>query len=62
MQKASFSDSFESLGSIISRLKEVLEYKKLDQNDFIRDAAIQRFEFTIELFWKVLKKSYSMKK
>lgn len=32
-------------------------HKALQQpkDEFVRDAAIQRFEFTFELFWKVLK-------
>ena len=35
------------------RMREVLD--KLDQDPIYQDALIQRFEFTIELFWKCLK-------
>lgn len=37
----------------LTRLKEVLKEKK---TVIIRDSTIQRFEFSFELFWKVLKK------
>lgn len=53
-------DSFYALEKAIKRLQEATEHK--EQNDFIRDAAIQRFEFTIELFWKCLKKILSYEK
>ncbi len=36
----------------VKRLKEVLEQPK---NEFIRDSAIQRFEFCFDLAWKTLK-------
>ena len=36
----------------LSRLKEALAQKP---NEFIRDSAIQRFEFTFDLAWKTLK-------
>lgn len=35
------------------RFHEILQ---IEQNDIVRDAAIQRFEFTYELVWKTLKK------
>lgn len=34
------------------QLRKALQQPK---DEFVRDAAIQRFEFTFELFWKVLK-------
>ena len=34
------------------RLKEVLN---IPRNDIVRDSAIQRFEFTLDLSWKALK-------
>ena len=44
---------FEDLGNALSRLGAVLD-ASLDENDYVLDATIQRFEFTIELFWKTL--------
>jgi nucleotidyltransferase substrate binding protein (TIGR01987 family) len=37
----------------IARLKEALQ---LPKDDIVRDSVIQRFEFTVELSWKVLHK------
>ena len=36
----------------LKRLKEVLEVPK---TDIVRDSAIQRFEFTLDISWKALK-------
>jgi nucleotidyltransferase substrate binding protein (TIGR01987 family) len=40
------------LGAALDRLGEALREPK---SDIVRDAAIQRFEFSFELFWKALK-------
>lgn len=56
MKDLQWKDNFYTLGDAINRLKEVIEHKDLDNIEFLRDATIQRFEFTIELFWKLLKK------
>lgn len=56
MNEIFWRDYFETLGSAISRLSEVINHPEIDQNDFMRDATIQRFEFVMELFWKMLKK------
>lgn len=57
MKDIPWKDSFYTLGNAIERLKDVLEHPQLHEIDYMRDATIQRFEFTIELFWKFLKKA-----
>lgn len=42
----------QQLSQAISRLEEVL---KLKASDVIKDSAIQRFEFSLDLAWKTLK-------
>lgn len=51
-----WKDSFESLGRALERLTELVNHEDRDKVDYIIDATIQRFEFVIELYWKVLKK------
>lgn len=50
------ADNFKSLlvayDRAIGRLSEALAQPK---NEFLRDSAIQRFEFTFEFAWKVMK-------
>jgi nucleotidyltransferase substrate binding protein (TIGR01987 family) len=45
--------SLDEYERALNRLEEALAQPK---NDFIRDSVIQRFEFTVELGWKVAKK------
>lgn len=56
MKEIQWRDSFYTLGNVIERLNNILNHPEINENDYMRDATIQRFEFTIELFWKVLKK------
>ena len=40
----------------LQRLEEAsIEFRKEDSSDIVRDALIQRFEFTYELAWKTIK-------
>ena len=40
------------LSNLKKRLREVLD---LDETDVVRDSAIKRFEFTLDISWKMLK-------
>lgn len=42
------------LGNALARFREVMNIS-IEENDLALDAAIQRFEFSFELFWKTLK-------
>ncbi len=57
-----WKESFIILGRAINRLEDVIQHPQINEIDYMRDATIQRFEFTIELFWKVLKKVLSYEK
>ena len=54
MNDKRWKTSFEKLGKALLRLEEVLN-EPLDKEEFVLDATIQRFEFSVELFWKALK-------
>jgi len=49
---AYLNEKLKQLEDALSRWKEALDAKFSDLN---RDAAIQRFEFSFELFWKTIK-------
>jgi nucleotidyltransferase substrate binding protein (TIGR01987 family) len=46
--------AFERLQRALAALQEAVQ-APMDAQGLLRDATIQRFEFTIELFWKFLK-------
>lgn len=46
--------SFTNLKKALSRLEEALHEDQ--ENSLIVDGTIQRFEFTIEIYWKMLKR------
>ncbi|MFH1175248.1 MAG: HI0074 family nucleotidyltransferase substrate-binding subunit [bacterium] len=52
MGKSKFSLLLSQFKKAVLRLDEVLKQEK---NDFMRDSAIQRFEFTFDLAWKAVK-------
>lgn len=45
-----------SLYQAITSLDAALQEHKKQNNDFLRDSCIQRFEYTYELTWKILKR------
>ena len=44
------------ISSLIKAANKFNEVLNLESNEIVRDAAIQRFEFTYELVWKTLRK------
>ncbi len=55
MSEIKAQQSLLNLGHAIDRLKEVVDQEE-DEQGILVDAAIQRFEFCIELFWKTIKR------
>jgi nucleotidyltransferase substrate binding protein (TIGR01987 family) len=53
MSAREISENLEQLGKALARLEDMLRYP--DSHAGRTDAVIQRFEFSIELFWKTLK-------
>ena len=51
MRKERFFERQTAVYNAAARLNEVAA---LPESDIVRDAAIQRFEFTFELVWKTL--------
>lgn len=49
---AKLDSLIDSLARALARLDDVLAQPR---DEYMRDSAIQRFEFTFELFWKALK-------
>jgi len=45
----------KSAGNYENAVKQLAKALKEPESEFIRDASIQRFEFTYELLWKTLK-------
>ena len=54
MSERKAEEATRKLGDALRRFGEVLDAHGADA-DILRDAAIQRFEFTYELFWKAVK-------
>lgn len=52
MSKERFAERQASVRASATRLSEAVAQPK---SDLVRDATIQRFEFTFEIFWKTLK-------
>jgi len=55
MSKAKVRQSLSNLKKALNRLQEVVDQEN-DAQGILVDAAIQRFEFSIELFWKTMKR------
>jgi len=58
MKRENLELSCVLLGNALKKLREACDKaeKQNEEMEIYRDATIQRFEFTVELFWKSLKK------
>ena len=56
MNAENVQDIFEDLGRALDRLSEATQLDPAAISDIVVDGTVQRFEFTIELFWKALKR------
>ena len=61
MKRKNLELSCIMLGKALKKLREACDKaeKQDKEMEIYRDATIQRFEFTVELFWKSLKKENS---
>ena len=48
-------NKFKSFQTALERLREAINIYKKDKHPVLLDGTIQRFEFTVELAWKLLK-------
>ncbi|MGC8555276.1 MAG: HI0074 family nucleotidyltransferase substrate-binding subunit [Candidatus Acidulodesulfobacterium sp.] len=55
MDLKKFKDFESSLLRLEESYEKTIENKNSKDYQFFRDSAIQRFEFTVEIFWKLLK-------
>lgn len=55
MSSTQIEEAFGKMDKALKALKQMLD-KPMQEDRSNIDAAIQRFEFTIELFWKLLKR------
>lgn len=51
------SQSVENLTRALSRLEQAIKTPVGEQDSLLIDGTIQRFEFCIELFWKMLRRA-----
>lgn len=59
MSNTQMQDAFIQCGKALKALETIIE-KPIDPDRAFIDASIQRFEFSIELFWKLLKRIIAM--
>lgn len=60
MTEKQIQESFEKTGKALAALKVMLD-KPMDKDRGNMDASIHRFEFSVELFWKLLKRILAFK-
>jgi nucleotidyltransferase substrate binding protein (TIGR01987 family) len=62
MEKSSLEFAFNRLQDALTSLQAGISHPNVEVDLLLRDGVIQRFEYTIELFWKTLKKILAYEK